>query len=71
MRDSQGLARSRDPHSAAAAEESSILEKLKSVATLGKEKHDVPLPENESVDPERIVQLRRHLKPGEVREGAF
>ncbi|MBT7067751.1 MAG: hypothetical protein HN919_15740 [Verrucomicrobia bacterium] len=41
---------------------------MKSVADLGKEKGDVPLPENESVDPDNIVKLRRNLKPGQVRE---
>lgn len=40
---------------------------LKSVAELGKEKGDVPLPENESVTPETIVKLRRNLKKDEVR----
>ena len=50
---------------------SKILEKLKSVATLGKEKGDVPLLENESVDPDNIVQLRKGLQPGQVREGEF
>jgi len=41
---------------------------MKSVVTMGKEKGDVPLPENESVDPHNIVKLRKHLKPGQVRE---
>jgi hypothetical protein len=44
---------------------------LKSVAELGKEKGDVPLPENESVTPETIVKLRRTLGKDEVREGRF
>ena len=44
---------------------------LKSVAELGQEKGDVPLPENESVTPETVIQLRRNLKPDEVREGRF
>jgi hypothetical protein len=44
---------------------------LKSVAELGAEKGDVPLPENESVTPETVVQLRRKLQPNEVREGRF
>ncbi len=34
------------------------LKDLKSVAEIGKEKGDVPLPENESVDPDNIIQLR-------------
>jgi hypothetical protein len=50
---------------------SGILKGLKSVVEVGKEKGDNPLPENESVDPERIVELRKGLKKGEVREGAF
>ncbi len=41
------------------------------VATLGKEKGDVPLPENESVDPDNIIKLRKNLRPGQVREGTF
>jgi hypothetical protein len=44
---------------------------LKSVAELGKEKGDVPLPENASVTPEHIVELRSGMKPGQVREGRF
>ncbi len=44
---------------------------LKSVATMGKEKGDVPLPENQSVTPEKVVQLRKGLKKGQVREGSF
>jgi hypothetical protein len=58
---------------AAAVPGSSILQKLKSVATLGKENGDVPLPENEPVSPENVVALRRRLglQPGQVREGAF
>jgi hypothetical protein len=50
---------------------SKILNKLKSVAQLGKEKGDVPLPENESIQPEKIVQLRKGLRKGQVREGMF
>ncbi len=50
---------------------SKILKGLKSVATLGKDKGDVPLPENESVDPDNIIELRKDLQPGQVREGQF
>ncbi len=50
---------------------SSKLAKLKSVLTLGKEKGDVPLPENESLSPDHVVQLRKGLKKGQVREGRF
>lgn len=47
------------------------LQGVKSVAQLRKGKGDVPLPENESVDPSEIVRLRAGLKRGQVREGAF
>ena len=48
-----------------------ILKGLKSIATLGKEKGDVPLPENESCTPLQVIELRRGLKEGQVREGVF
>ncbi len=38
---------------------------------MGKKKGDAPLPENESVTPENIVELRRGLRPGKVREAKF
>jgi len=41
---------------------------MKSVAALGKEKKDVPLPENEPVTPDRVVTLRRGLRQVQVRE---
>lgn len=44
---------------------------LTSVAELGKKKGDVPLPENESVTPESLILIRKNLKKGQVREGAF
>jgi hypothetical protein len=47
------------------------LKKLKSVAEKGKEKGDVPLPENESVIPNNIKKLRKNLKKDQVREGQF
>ena len=50
---------------------SSILQKLKSVAQLGKEKGDVPLPENESVTATPVIELRRGLQRDQVREGRF
>jgi hypothetical protein len=56
---------------AEALEGAPALAGLKSVAELGKEKGDMPLPENESVTPETIVRLRRNLKKDEVREGRF
>jgi hypothetical protein len=54
-----------------AVEGSDILSKLKSVAQLGKKKGDVPLPENESVNVSNVVNLRKGLKKGQVREGRF
>jgi len=50
---------------------SAVLENLKSVAEMGAEMGDVPLPENESATPENIVQIRHGLKKGQVREGSF
>jgi hypothetical protein len=50
---------------------SSTLDKLKSVVKMGKEKGDVPLPENQPVTPERVIVLREGLKPSQVREGKF
>ncbi len=47
---------------------SGILARLKSVIQLGKEKGDVPLPENEPVKPKSVVPLRNGLRPGQVRE---
>ena len=54
-----------------AVEGSEKLDGLKSVVEMGKEKGDNPLAENESVVPERIVELRKGLKRGQVREGVF
>jgi hypothetical protein len=50
---------------------SPILSKLKSVSTMGKETGDVPLPENTSVEPGNVIELRAELKESQVREGAF
>lgn len=47
---------------------SSVLAGMKSVAELGKEKGDVPLPENASVAATRLIELRSDLKTGQVRE---
>ena len=53
-----------------AVDGSGILAGLKSIFSLGKEKGDVPLPENEPVDPPHVVGL--HEAPsGKVREGVF
>ena len=50
---------------------SDVLAGLKSVVEIGAEKGDVPLPENESATPERVVHIRAGLKKGQVREGIF
>jgi hypothetical protein len=50
---------------------SGLLNKLKSIAKMGAEKDEVPLPENESVTPEKVVKLRKNLAKDQVREGAF
>ena len=47
------------------------LQKLKSVATLGQEKSDIPLPENDSIDVEHVVTIREGLGHDQVREGSF
>ena len=44
---------------------------LKSVAQLGAEKGDVPLPDNESVDVDRVVHVGKKKRPDQVREGVF
>ncbi len=54
-----------------AVEGSEKLATVKSVAQFGKEKGDVPLPENQSVKVEKVIKLRKGLKEGQVREGAF
>ena len=54
-----------------AVEGSEKLATVKSVAELGKEKGDVPLPENQSVTVDKVIKLRKGLKEGQVREGAF
>jgi len=52
-------------------EGSGLLRKLKSVVTLGKGKGDVPLPDEERIAPDRVIQLRRGLSEGQVREGSW
>jgi len=44
------------------------LKKLKTVKEMGADKGQVPLPENESVSIQRIVDLRKNLGPGQIRE---
>lgn len=41
---------------------------LKSVAQLGRKKHDVPLPENAAVQPGRLIELRPEHRKRQVRE---
>ncbi len=54
-----------------AVKDSEKLKGLKSVIEMIKEKGDNPSPENESVDPGKIVELRKGLNKGLVREGVF
>ena len=56
---------------APAVDGTKVLKDLKSVAVLGAEKGDVPLPENESVTPEKIVAIRKGLRENQVREGSI
>jgi hypothetical protein len=53
-----------------AVEGSGTLSRLKSIFQLAKEKGDVPLPENESVEPVHVLGLHEQ-PPHAVREGAF
>ena len=50
---------------------SDLLGRLKSVMGVGKAKGDVPLPGNEPVHAIPIIELRKGLKHGQVREGRF
>ena len=50
---------------------SKALSQLKSVLQMGKQKGDVPLPENDSVKPGNVVPLRKGLRKRQVREGTF
>jgi hypothetical protein len=54
-----------------ALEGSGVLRQLKSVARMGRERHETPIPENDPILIERVVQLRSGLRRSEVREGAF
>ncbi len=44
---------------------------VKSVKQMGDEKGENPLPENESVEPERVVKIEPDANPDRVREGRF
>lgn len=48
-----------------------ILNRLKSVVDLGKLKRETPVPDNDPMLTDRVVQLRRGLTQTEVREGVF
>lgn len=52
-------------------EGSGILAGIKSVFSFGKEKGDVPLPENTPVEVGNVIGLHEKPSPGVVREGAF
>ncbi len=54
-----------------AVEGSAILRGLKSVFQLGQKKGETPIPENEPVQPERIVVIKKRRSSDEVREGTF
>jgi len=56
---------------AKALEGATALAGLKSVAEMGEAKGDVPLPENESATPEKVIELRRRMQKDEVRQGRF
>jgi hypothetical protein len=50
---------------------SGILADLRSLLHLGKEKGEIPLPENATADPAQVIYPRRGLVENQVREGAF
>jgi len=54
-----------------ALEGSEVLKKLKSVIKLGYERGQDSTLENESVDPKRVVKIRKRLSQNQVREGMF
>jgi hypothetical protein len=47
------------------------LQRLKSVVDMGTAKRQPPIPVDDPIAVDRIIQLRRGLKRSEVREGAF
>jgi hypothetical protein len=51
-----------------AAEGSSILNGVKSIVTFGKTKGDKPVVDNETLDPEKIIQYGNARRPEEIRE---
>ena len=55
----------------AALSGSTTLDKVESVAAMGKKKGDVPLPENKSVHLDNIQVIKAPIKKNQVREGSF
>jgi hypothetical protein len=55
--------------SGTAVDAQEALKGLKSVTEMAEEKGDKPLPENTSVTAETIIEIRKGLKPDQVREG--
>ena len=47
------------------------LKKIKSVKQIGDTKGDNPLPENQSVNADKVIRLKKGLKKGQVREWEF
>ncbi len=56
---------------ASAVAGSDLLAKLKSWAQMGQEKRDPRVEDNDSITPQHIVELRKHLSKEQVREGSF
>lgn len=54
-----------------AIEGSSKLASLRGIAELGAMKGEDPLPENDSVEPAHVIQLKRTPRTGVIREGTF
>ena len=54
-----------------AVDAAEALAALKSVAELAEERGEVALPENESVEVDRVRHVGRAKRPDEVREGVF
>lgn len=57
--------------SAKALEGAGILDKLKSVLGIAKQKRETPLPENEACDPTKVVKIVAKRAGDQVREGTF
>jgi hypothetical protein len=57
--------------SASPIDGSDVLAGLESVVDMGHAKSDVPVPENVTVSPTNVVEIRKSLAPDQVREGQF